>query len=140
MSPGAEFEEGLIQQLAPKDRFLTWVFLECGAPWVTQTKSQVELQAAVLATSCLAWRRSAEPDGCSCNAQPDCMSSALKWLTERERERKRRERGIEANMAAKGLVCAHVHDKTESRCLADEAGRTFKQASRSPREMAKKNE
>ena len=87
------------------------------------------MQAAVLATSCLAWRRSAEPDGCSCAAQPDCMSSALKWLTgkerERERERERKtegeKRGMEANVAAKSLICVHVRDledKTEGRYLA----------------------
>lgn len=35
--PGAElvgFRGGLTQQLAPRDHFLTWVFLSCGAPFV----------------------------------------------------------------------------------------------------------
>lgn len=50
-------------------------------------------------------------------------------MADREREREKGgERGVEANMAAKGLICVHVRDlqdKTESRCLADKLGSTF---------------
>ena len=61
--------------------------------------------------------RPAEPDGCSCTAQPYCICSALRWLAVRERstERKGTERKMETNTTVRSQW-----DKTQSKSLAND--------------------